>query len=468
MRPFVQRLHFCGIGGSGMSALAEILHRQGLQVSGSDLSRNAATRRLQALGVPVAHGHAPEHLGAAQVLVISSAVPPDNPERVAARQRGLPEVHRGRLLAELMRPLHGIAVAGAHGKTTTTALLASVLVEGGLDPTVMAGGEWLDGAGQARLGQGAYMVAEADESDASFLHLRPTLAVVTNIDADHMETYGHDVARLQAAYIQFLQGVPFYGAALVCVDDPGVRSVLPRLQVPVLGYGLEPGAALHAADLQALPGGGMRFTARRPGAVPLPVTLALSGAHNVCNALAAIGVAQRLGVPDTAVQRALAAFRGVGRRFQRHEDLHTADGGRCALIDDYGHHPAELAAVLAAARGAHPGRRLVVAFQPHRHTRTRDHLQGFAQVLSRFDAVALAPVYAAGEAPIAGADSAALAQALQGLGAAAPWQAESLAQLADILADVLRDGDLLLTLGAGSIGELPDLLRRRMTPGARP
>jgi UDP-N-acetylmuramate--alanine ligase len=468
MRPFVQRLHFCGIGGAGMSGLAEVLHRQGLHVTGSDLARNPATSRLQALGIPVALGHAAEHLGAAQVMVVSTAVPEDNPELLAARQRGIPVVHRGRLLAELMRPLHGIAVAGAHGKTTTTALLASVLVEAGLDPTAIVGGDWLPGGGHARLGQGAFLVAEADESDASFLHLHPTLAVVTNIDADHMDTYGHDLARLQDAFVEFLQALPFYGAALLCTDDPGVRAILPRLSVPVLGYGLGPDAALRAVDLQAQPGGGMRFTALRPGAAPLAVRLSLSGAHNVANALATIGIAQRLGVADSAVQRALSGFGGVGRRFQHHGELHTADGGRCLVIDDYGHHPAELAAVLSAARAAYPGRRLVAAFQPHRYTRTRDHLQGFAQVLAGFDAVALAPVYAAGEQPIEGADSAALAAAMQAAGARSPLRADSLALTADALSQSLHDGDLLLTLGAGSIGELPALLRQRMNQGVSP
>jgi UDP-N-acetylmuramate--alanine ligase len=362
------------------------------------------------------------------------------------------------MLAELMRPMHGIAVAGAHGKTTTTALVAAVLVEGGLDPTVLVGGAWLPEGGHARLGQGGFLVAEADESDASFLHLRPALAVVTNIDADHMETYGHSLQRLHDAYVEFLGTLPFYGTALVCTDDPGVRAVRSRLHGAVLAYGLGEDAALRAADVRALPGGGMRFTALRPGAQPLAVTLALSGEHNVRNALAAIGIAQRLGVADSALQRALAGFGGVGRRFERHDDLPAAGGGDFALIDDYGHHPAEIAAVLATARAAFPARRLLVAFQPHRYTRTRDCLDGFAQALAQADAVWLAPVYAAGEAPLPGADSAAIAMAMAVDGREARL-ADDLPALARALLQHAHGGDVVLTLGAGSIGELPRLLR---------
>jgi UDP-N-acetylmuramate--alanine ligase len=458
MKHAVQHLHFIGVGGSGMSPLAEIFRRLGYRVSGSDLAASAVTERLAALGVQVHLGHDAAHIAGAQAVVASTAVKADNPEVLAARAAGVPVVPRAVLLAELMRRKDGIAIAGTHGKTTTTSLVASVLLEAGADPSFVIGGELKALGSNARLGQGEHLVAEADESDASFLVLSPVVAVVTNIDADHMETYGHDLARLHGAFVDFLHRLPFYGRAVLCLDDAGVRAVLPQVQRRVTTYGLGEGADLRALQVQALPGGRMHFVARQAGHADLAVDLALAGEHNVRNALAAIAVAREFSVPDAAVQRALAAFQGVGRRFQRWGDMPTADGGRAAVIDDYGHHPVELAAVLAAARGAFPGRRLVLAFQPHRYTRTRDCLADFAAVVARFDAVLLTEVYAAGEAPIPGADGAALARAVQRCGRADVQFVAALAELPRAVAATLRDGDVLLVMGAGSIAALPRLL----------
>jgi UDP-N-acetylmuramate--alanine ligase len=462
MKHALKHIHFVGIGGAGMSAIAEVLHQQGYRVSGSDQAESSVTRRLAAMGVQVHIGHAAAHIAGAQAVVTSTAVKADNPEVLAARAARVPVVPRAVLLAELMRLKQGIAIAGTHGKTTTTSLTASVLAEGGLDPTFVIGGQLLATGANARLGSGEFIVVEADESDASFLFLNPVISVVTNIDADHMETYGHSLPRLHTAFVDFLHRLPFYGRAVLCSDDAGVRHILPRLQRPVLSYGTDEGAELRAVNVQALAGGQMAFTAQQAGHADLAVTLNLAGLHNVRNALAAIAVARELEVADAPIAAALAAFAGVGRRFQRHGELPTADGGRALLIDDYGHHPVEMAAVLSAARGAFPGRRLVLAFQPHRHTRTRDCCADFAVVLQGFDAVLLTDIYAAGEAPIAGISSASLAAAVQGAGSSAQSVGD-IAALPAALRATLRGGDVLITMGAGSIGGLP---RQLMQEGA--
>ncbi len=461
MKHALKHIHFVGVGGAGMSAIAEVLHQQGYRISGSDQSASAVTQRLAAMGVQVHIGHAAAHIAGAQAVVTSTAVKADNPEVLAARAARVPVVPRAVLLAELMRVKQGIAIAGTHGKTTTTSLTASVLAEGGLDPSFVIGGQLLAAGANARLGSGDFIVVEADESDASFLFLSPVISVVTNIDADHMETYGHSLERLHTAFVDFLHRLPFYGRAVLCSDDAGVRAILPRLQRPVLTYGSDEGAQLRAVDVQALAGGQMAFTAQQPGHADLAVRLNLAGLHNVRNALAAIAVAREVELPDAPIAAALAAFAGVGRRFQRHGELLTADGGRALLIDDYGHHPVEMAAVLAAARGAFPGRRLVLAFQPHRYTRTRDCFAEFAQVLQGFDRVLLAEVYAAGEAPLPGINSRTLAAAVP--------QALCVGEVAALpaaLHALLRGGDVLITMGAGSIGALPQQLRaaEELTP----
>ena len=467
MKHAVQRLHFVGIGGAGMSAIAELLLALGYAVSGSDRAASPVTQRLARLGAQVHIGHSAAHLGqgpgAAQAVVVSTAVAADNPELLAAQARGLPVLPRAQMLAELMRRQQGIAIAGTHGKTTTTALVASVLVAAGADPSVVIGGELL-GAAQAsgaRCGRGEFIVAEADESDASFLHLNPVLAVVTNVDADHMDTYDHSLQRLHQAFVDFLHRLPFYGRAVLCSDDAGALAVAAALQRPVRLYGLCAAAELRAVDVQALPGARMQFTATQAGHAPLPVTLNLAGEHNVRNALAALAVARELGLDDAAVQSALAAFQGVGRRFQRHGELSlpaAQGGGSFSLVDDYGHHPAELAAVLEAARGAFPGRRLLLAFQPHRYTRTRDCFSDFVAVLLRFDVVLLTEVYAAGEAPLPGADGAALAQALRAAGGS-PVFVPDVAVLPAAVLQAARAGDVVLSMGAGSIGTLASQLK---------
>jgi UDP-N-acetylmuramate--alanine ligase len=450
----VRRIHFVGIGGAGMSGIAEVLANLGYQVSGSDLAENAATRRLKELGATVALSHAAQNIDGADVVVVSTAVRADNPEVMAARQRRVPVVPRALMLAELMRLKQGVAIAGTHGKTTTTSLVASVLAEGGLDPTFVIGGRLNAAGSHARLGQGEFIVVEADESDASFLHLQPVVAVVTNIDADHMETYQHDFARLKQAFVQFLQNLPFYGSAILCTDDARVREILPFVSKPVVSYGF--GAeAMVRAEGAVHAGGRMRFRALREQRPALEITLNLPGEHNVLNALAAIAVGHELGVADSAIQKALAEFRGVGRRFQRCGEVRLEGGGRFTLIDDYGHHPAEMAATLAAARGAFPGRRIVLAFQPHRYTRTRDLFEDFVRVLSTADAVLLAEVYAAGEAPIVAADGRALARAMRVAGKVEPVFVEDIAQMAAAIRRVARDGDVVLTMGAGSISGVP-------------
>ena len=461
MKHAVKRIHFVGIGGAGMSGIAEILHNLGYAVSGSDLSDSATSRRLGELGIRVCVGHAAENIGDAQAVVTSTAVRGDNPEVLAARARRIPLVPRAVMLAELMRLKSGIAIAGTHGKTTTTSLVTSILAEAGLDPTFVIGGKLNAAGANSRLGSGEYIVVEADESDASFLNLMPILSVVTNIDADHMDTYGHDFARLKAAFVEFVHRMPFYGAAIVCGDDPGVRSILPMLSRPVITYGLGEDVQVRAVNVQAMPGGQMRFVCqRRNGSVmpDLAITLNLPGEHNVRNALAAIAVATELELPDGPIVAALAAFAGVGRRFQHYGNLPASaqnGGGEFTLIDDYGHHPVEMAAVIAAARGAFPGRRLVLAFQPHRYTRTRDCFEDFVKVMGTADAVLLTEVYAAGEAPIVAADGRALARALRVAGKVDPLFIDDVADLPEAIAQQARGGDVVIAMGAGTIGAVP-------------
>jgi len=457
MKHKVKNVHFVGIGGVGMSGIAEVLLNLGYEVSGSDLGDNVATRRLKALGAQVYQGHAASNLERADVVVISTAVQADNPEVAAARRRNIPVVPRAMMLAELMRFKQGIAVAGTHGKTTTTSLIASILGEAGMDPTFVIGGKLEAAGANARLGQGEFIVAEADESDASFLYLMPVMAVVTNIDADHMETYGHDFGRLKQAFVDFIQRLPFYGMAVLCSDDANVREIMPRITKPVITYGLEEGAQVRGTDVSHS-GGRMDFKVQRAGLPELAVTLNLPGSHNVLNALAAIAVAMEVGAPDAAIVKGLAEFRGVGRRFQRYGEVALPDGGSFTLVDDYGHHPVEMAATLAAARGAFPGRRLVLAFQPHRYTRTRDLFEDFVKVLSTVDALLLTEVYPAGEAPIVAADGRALARAIRVAGKVEPIFVESAAELPQEILNAVRGGDVVLTMGAGSIGQIPNKL----------
>jgi UDP-N-acetylmuramate--alanine ligase len=450
----VRRIHFVGIGGSGMSGIAEVLLNLGYQVSGSDMAENAVTRRLAGLGAKVSLSHAAANVDGADAVVVSTAVASNNPEVIAARAKRVPIVPRALMLAELMRLKQGVAIAGTHGKTTTTSLVASVLAEGGLDPTFVIGGRLNAAGSNARLGGGEFIVVEADESDASFLHLQPVIAVVTNIDADHMETYQHDFARLKQAFVQFLQNLPFYGSAILCADDANVREILPFVSKPVVTYGYAADAAVRAEAVEHA-AGAMRFRALREKAAPLDVTLNLPGRHNVQNALAAIAVASELAIPDRAIQKALAEFHGVGRRFQRCGDVPLAGGGRFTLVDDYGHHPAEMAATLAAARGAFPGRRIVLAFQPHRYTRTRDLFEDFVRVLSTADVLLLAEVYPAGEVPIVAADGRSLARAVRVAGKVEPVFVDDISHMAEAIQRVARDGDVVLTMGAGSIGNVP-------------
>jgi UDP-N-acetylmuramate--alanine ligase len=457
MKHKVKRVHFVGIGGAGMSGIAEVLATQGYQVSGSDVTASAATRRLAGLGVPVAIGHDAAHVAGADAVVVSTAVAADNIEVATARERGIPIVPRALMLAELMRLKTGIAVAGTHGKTTTTSLIASVLAEGELDPTFVIGGRLLSADAHARLGKGDFLVAEADESDASFLYLSPALAVITNIDADHMETYGHDFGRLKRAFVDFALRLPFYGVAVLCVDDENVREIAPEIAKPVVTYGLAEDARLRAVDV-ANAGGRMRFVARAAGTPDLEVELNLPGVHNVRNALAAIAVGRELGVADPAIAKALSEFRGVGRRFQRWGEVALEGGGAYTVIDDYGHHPAEMAATIDAVRGSFPGRRLVLAFQPHRYTRTRDLFEDFVAVLSTVDALVLTDVYPAGEPPIVAADGRALARAVRVAGQVEPVFAETIADVVPAIGAIARDGDVVVTMGAGSIGQVPSIL----------
>ena len=457
MKHAVRRIHFVGIGGVGMSGIAEVLFNLGYSVSGSDLSDSATLKRLAALGLQTHVGHAASHVAGADVLVTSTAVQADNAEVLAARAQQIPVVPRALMLAELMRLKQGIAIAGTHGKTTTTSLVASVLAEAGLDPTFVIGGRLNSALSNARLGQGDYIVVEADESDASFLNLLPVMAVVTNIDADHMETYGHDFGRLKQAFVDFLHRMPFYGRAILCTDDAAVRDIVAQVNCPMTRYGFGADAQLRAVDVRAAEGQ-MRFTVQRRNGIDLPdldVVLNLPGEHNVLNALAAIAVAMELGVEDAAVQTALAGFKGVGRRFQRYGEVMARQGGAFTLVDDYGHHPVEMAVTLAAARGAFPGRRLLLAFQPHRYTRTRDCFDDFVKVMAQADAVLLAEVYSAGESSIAGADGRSLAQALQRAGKIEPLFVDQIAGMAQRIVETARAGDVVLCMGAGSIGAVP-------------
>ncbi len=457
MKHAVKHIHFVGVGGAGMSGIAEVLFNLGYTISGSDQHESATTRRLAALGIKVMIGHDASHIEGADAIVVSTAVGGHNPEVIAARARRVPVVPRAVMLAELMRLKQGIAIAGTHGKTTTTSLVASALAEAGVDPTFVIGGRLNSAGAHSRLGSGDYIVVEADESDASFLNLMPILSVVTNIDADHMDTYGHDYARLKAAFVDFLHRMPFYGAAILCADDPGVRSIIPMVSRPVVTYGFGEDVQVRAVNVRAQEGQ-MHFVCQRRNGVAMPdleVTLNLPGENNVLNALAVIAVTTELELPDAPVLKALAEFKGVGRRFQRYGDLPAAGGGRFTLIDDYGHHPVEMAATLAAARGAFPGRRLVLAFQPHRYTRTRDCFEDFVKVLGSADAVLLAEVYAAGEAPIVAADGRSLARALRVAGKVDPVFVDDIADMPQTIVDHARDGDVVITMGAGSIGGVP-------------
>lgn len=444
-------VHFIGIGGSGMSGIAEVMLSLGYAVQGSDLVSNNQTRRLEDLGATLFIGHAADNISNADAVVVSSAVDETNPEVVAAREKLMPVVQRAEMLAELMRFRYSIAVAGTHGKTTTTSLVASVLAEGGLDPTFVIGGRLKSADANARLGQGEYLVAEADESDASFVHLKPMLAIVTNIDADHMSTYDGDMQRLRAGFVEFLHNLPFYGLAVMCTDDPGVCEILGDIGRTVLTYGIDSDADVRAQDI-SFDGGLTRFTVTRADdKAPLDISLRLPGLHNVRNALAAIAIADELQVNDEAIVNALEKFEGIDRRFQNLGTVTTASAA-VMLIDDYGHHPTEVAATIAAARSGWPDKRIVLAFQPHRYTRTRDLMDDFAQVLSAADVLIVLDVYAAGEAPIAGADGRAITRAVRSRGSAEPVFVETLDELAPVLADLLKDGDLLLTMGAGDIG----------------
>ena len=450
-----------------MSGIAEVLLNLGYTISGSDTASNAATQRLVKFGADVKKGHDRAHVADADAIVVSSAVAPDNPEVIEARARKIPVVPRAVMLSELMRLKRGIAIAGTHGKTTTTSLVASVLAQGGLDPTFVIGGRLNSAGANARLGQGDYIVVEADESDASFLNLLPVMAVITNIDADHMETYGHDFARLKQAFIEFTQRLPFYGTAVVCIDDASVREIMPLISKPLTTYGLHPDAQVRADDVRP-EGGRMRFTVTRQNGVtlaPLDVTLNLPGVHNVQNALAAIAVATELNVDDAAICEALVHFTGVGRRFQQLGDVpitrayvNDAADQSFTLIDDYGHHPVEMAATLAAARGAFPGRRIVLAFQPHRYSRTRDLFEDFVRVLSSADALVISEVYAAGEAPIVAADGRALARAVRVSGRVEPVFVEDIDAMTAAILAIVDAGDVVITMGAGSIGAIPGRL----------
>jgi UDP-N-acetylmuramate--alanine ligase len=459
MKHAIRHIHFIGVGGAGMSGIAEVLFNLGYTISGSDLSDSSTLRRLAALGIQTHVGHSADNVKSADAVVTSTAVKADNPEVLVARSRHIPVVPRAVMLAELMRMKQGIAIAGTHGKTTTTSLVASVLAEAGLDPTFVIGGRLNSAGTNAKLCTGDYIVVEADESDASFLNLLPVMSVVTNIDADHMETYGHDFEKLKSAFVEFLHRMPFYGTAIVCSDDPGVKSIVDQLARPVTTYGLEEGAQIRAIEVRA-DNGKMHFTVQRRNGVvlpDLPIVLNLPGLHNVLNALAAISVAVELGVDDAAVQRALTHFKGVGRRFQRYGEVKLLkQAGSFTLIDDYGHHPVEMAATLAAARGAFPGRRLVLAFQPHRYSRTRDCFEDFVSVISQgADTVLLSEVYAAGEAPIVAADGRSLSRALRVAGKIEPVFIDKIEAMAQAIFENAKDGDIVICMGAGTIGAVP-------------
>ena len=456
----IDTIHFVGIGGSGMSGIAEVLLNLGYRVQGSDLRGGAVTERLSALGARIAIGHAAVHIAGADVLVVSGAVPRENPEVAAALAQRIPVVSRAEMLGELMRFRYAVAVAGTHGKTTTTSLIASILAEGGEDPTFVIGGRLKSAGSHARLGSGRYLVAEADESDASFMHLQPLLAVVTNIDNDHLATHGGDFERLKQSFVEFLHNLPFYGLAVLCLDDEHVRGILGRVGRPVLTYGLGAAADVRAVEVARL-GLQTRIRVARTGRDPLEVTVNLPGSHNVLNSLAAIAVATELGIEDAAIGRALAGFQGIDRRMQHVTDIDTG-AGKVTVIDDYGHHPTEVAATLEALRQGYPGRRIVLAFQPHRYSRTHDLIDDFGKVLSTADVLLVTEVYAAGETPIAGADGRAICRAVRSRGQVEPLFVGSVEQLAESLKDVIRDGDVIVTMGAGNISAVAHRLQERL------
>jgi UDP-N-acetylmuramate--alanine ligase len=460
MKHAISHVHFVGVGGAGMSGIAEILHNLGYKVSGSDLSDGPVLQRLSSLGIQTQVGHDALNIAGADAVVTSTAVQADNPEVMAAHQKLIPVVPRAVMLAELMRLKQGIAIAGTHGKTTTTSLVASVLAQAGLDPTFVIGGRLISAGANAKLGAGDYIVVEADESDASFLKLSPIMSVVTNIDADHMETYGHDFNQLKSAFIEFLHRMPFYGAAVLCIDDPVVNSLLSQVSRPITSYGLSEKAQVRAMNVRA-EGARMHFIVKRSNGVTLPdmdIVLNLPGTHNVLNALAAIAIAVELNIPDEAVVQALANFGGVGRRFQRHGEIPAKAGGNFTLIEDYGHHPVELEVTIAAARGAFPDRRLVLAFQPHRFSRTRDCFEDFVAVLQKVDVLWLTEVYSAGEAPIAAADGRSLAHAVRVAGQQQLVFAQDLKTLTELVVNGASDGDVVMCMGAGSIGSVPAMI----------
>lgn len=456
MKHKVKHIHFVGIGGSGMSGIAEVFVNLGYQVTGSDLVASQVTKRLSKLGVKVYEGHDNQNIAGADVVVTSTAVKPNNPEVIAAKNKNIPVVPRALMLAELLRLRRGIAIAGAHGKTTTTSLIASILAAADMDPTFVIGGK-LEAAGcHAKLGSGEFIVVEADESDASFLYLQPVLTVVTNIDADHMTTYGYDFNRLKQTFVEFVQHLPFYGMAVLCMDDPNVRDVMPAITKPITTYGLSENAQVRAIDIEQN-SSQMRFTAIvgvNGSARRLGITLNLPGLHNIQNALAAIAVANEIGVPDAAIIKALSEFKGVERRFQQYGEIKLSTQKSFVLIDDYGHHPAEIDATIKAARGAFPGRRLLVAFQPHRYTRTRDLFEDFIKVLSQADGLLLTEVYAAGEEPIVAADSKSLARSIRIQGKVEPIYVENVDDLSVAIMDVVQGDDVVLVLGAGSIAKV--------------
>ena len=464
MKHKVKNVHFVGIGGSGMSGIAEVLINLDFSVSGSDLASNGTTKRLAGFGATIYQGHAEENVKEADVVVVSSAVNEENPEVKAARAKKIPVVPRALMLAELMRFRQGIAVAGTHGKTTTTSLIASILGEAGMDPTFVIGGKLEAANANAKLGTGEYIVAEADESDASFLHLTPVMAVVTNIDQDHMDTYEHSFEKLKSAFVEFLQQLPFWGMAVLCIDDANIREILPRVTKPVMTYGLSESARIRAKNVRA-ENGRMHFTVQRINGVTteFDVTLNLPGNHYVLNALAAIAIASELNVPDAAIIKALKEFKGVGRRFERYGEVAARNGGAFTLIDDYGHHPVEMQAVIAAARGAFPNRRLVMAFQPHRYTRTRDCFEDFVKVLSGADVVLLTEVYPAGEAPIVAADTRSLIRAIRVAGKVEPLFVETTDELPQAILDVAQADDVVIVMGAGSIGQVAARTRELTT-----
>jgi len=460
----VRRIHMLGIGGSGMAGIAEVLLNLGYEVSGTDLKDSAATQRLAGLGARIHIGHARENAIGADAIVCSTAVKSGNPELEYAHEQRIPVVRRAEMLAELMRFRYGIAIAGTHGKTTTTSLVASVLAEGALDPTYVIGGKLKSAGANARLGAGLYLVAEADESDASFLHLSPMIAAVTNIDADHLETYGGDFRKLRAAFVEFLHRLPFYGLAVLCIDDPVIRQTVNDVGRPIVTYGFDEDADVRASDVRP-EGAGAHFTVSFRDGAREEFHLNLPGRHNVQNALVALAIGRELGVSFDAIRRAFTSFQGVGRRCEPHGEL-GFPRGRALLVDDYGHHPREIAATFQAMRAAHPERRLVVVFQPHRYSRTRDLFDDFCEILSQADALLLTEVYAAGETPIEGADGRALARGIRARGRVEPVLLKNVQELPSALEALIRDDDLILTMGAGDIGTAPGLLVQRYRGGA--